>query len=170
MLFRAPGAKRMNQEQPQLRSGVPDEVKRKRTRPGESATPVELKKLADEYIEAARLLHDHNHRRGPLAWAPYRLSAIHAIELHLNALLLHAGHSPSSVRGLHHNLSARTEMATTAGLKLRKRTMAHLHAINANREYLVSRYSPEPVGTSEINRLLATLNEVASKVSRIIDA
>ena len=104
-------------------------------------------------------------RTGPPSPAPYRLLAIHAIELYLSALLRHAGQKPSSVRGMQHNLTTRTEIAVAGGLKLRDRTKAHLFAIDGNREYLVTRYEPEMTAVSQINRLTATLEEVALKVA-----
>ena len=56
------------------------------------------------------------------------------------------------------------------GLSLRKRTAAHLAAIEGSREYLVTRYGPEMSGTSsQINRLTASLEEVAAKVTEIIN-
>jgi hypothetical protein len=99
------------------------------------------------------------------------LVAIHAVELYLNALLLHRGYMPSQVRGLQHDLAQRAELAVAAGLKLRSRTTAHLAAIARNREYLVIRYGPELNGTSsQINRLLATLDELAKKVTTAVTA
>jgi hypothetical protein len=52
---------------------------------------------------------------------------------------------------------------------VRKRTALHLSAMEGNREYLVTRYGPEMTGTvSQINRLMATLDEVANKVIAIM--
>lgn len=57
-----------------------------------------------------------------------------------------------------------------SGLKLRRRTVAHLHDLSASREYLIIRYGPELNDTaSQLNRLSATLNEIAEKVSAIVD-
>lgn len=139
--------------------------------PGELATPQQLRALAEEYRKAAHLLLTLGQRGKPLTRAPFRLSAIHAIELHLNALLLHRGHQPARVRGLHHDLLTRTELAIAGGLKLRLRTEEHLRALHRDREYLVTRYGPEvrPT-TSNINRLTATLEEVATKVTLLLDA
>jgi hypothetical protein len=62
-------------------------------------------------------------------------------------------------------MAARTDLAISGGLHLRKRTATHLHAMAESREYLVTRYGPEMTTTvSQINRLTATLDEVASKV------
>jgi hypothetical protein len=91
--------------------------------------------------------------------------------LYFNALLLHLGKEPSSVRGLQHDLAARAELAIESGLVLRKRTTAHLKAMAVSREYLVTRYGPELTSTlSQVNRLAATLDEVAAKVRVFIQA
>lgn len=137
-----------------------------KTYPGDLATPDEIRRLAEEYRRAAHHLVELGRRADPLSRAPFRLSAIHAIELYLNALLLHQGHSPSRVRGMQHDLVARTELAIASGLTLRKRTAAHLLDMANKREYLVTRYGPEMTATvSQINRLTATLEEVAAKVT-----
>lgn len=134
--------------------------------PGETAAPERILLLADEYRRAAHLLRQSGRPSEPLSQAPFRLVTIHAIELYLNALLLHRGHPPSQVRGLQHDLAQRAELAVAGGLKLRSRTAAHLAAIARNREYLVIRYGPELNGTSSrINRLTATLDELAKKVA-----
>lgn len=89
----------------------------------------------------------------------------------MNALLLFRGQETSRIRGLQHDLAARTEMAIANGLQLRRRTAAHLLAMAGNREYLVTRYGPEMTATtSQINRLTATLDEVANKVSAMMIA
>jgi hypothetical protein len=83
----------------------------------------------------------------------------------LNALLLREGHAPSRIRGLHHDFSARADLAITCGLLFRKRTAKHLKMIASTREYLVIRYGPELTSTlAQLNRLAATLEEVAAKV------
>ena len=133
--------------------------------PGELATPTELMQLAIEYHKAAELLLTLGRRQQPLSRAPFRLTAIHAIELYLNAFLLHSQHSPAALRGLQHDFDTRTSMAMGNGLILRSRTVDHLRSMDINREYLVSRYGPELASTSsQINRLMATLGEVANKV------
>jgi hypothetical protein len=69
------------------------------------------------------------------------------------------------VRGHLHNLTDRAAIARDRGLVLRKRTANHLVRMTEDREYLVSRYGPELSGSlSEINRLMATLAEIARKV------
>ena len=70
---------------------------------------------------------------------------------------------------MHHSFAKRTERAVASGLALRKRTEAHLTAIEGSREYLVTRYGPEMSGTdSQINRLTASLEEVAAKATEIV--
>jgi len=139
--------------------------------PGATATAEQVFCLAEEYRKAAHLLLQLGRRGDPLSRAPSRLSALHAIELYLNALLLYSGHETSRIRGMQHDLGARSELAVSGGLKLRKRTAAHLSAMSADREYLVSRYGPEMTATvSQINRLTATLDEVSKKVTAIIKA
>ncbi|MER8536660.1 hypothetical protein NKH61_27665 [Mesorhizobium sp. M1005] len=137
--------------------------------PGELASPQQLHELAEEYRKAAHLLLQQGRPGKPLTRAPFRLSAIHAIELYLTALLLHYGHNPNQIRKMQHDLSARTEHALEAGLRLRTKTATHLQSLSQNREYLVTRYGPELAATaSQINRLTATLEEVAAKVTILI--
>ena len=129
------------------------------------ATPEEILRLAESYRLAALALAELGRRGDPMSRAPYRYAAVHAIELYLNALLLRAGHAPSRIRGLHHDFSARADLAITCGLLFRKRTAKHLKMIASTREYLVTRYGPELTSTlAQLNRLAATLDEVAVKV------
>ncbi|WP_292588986.1 hypothetical protein [Mesorhizobium sp.] len=137
--------------------------------PGELASPQQIHELAEEYRKAAHQLLPLGRPGKPLTRAPFRLSAIHAIELYLTALLLHCGHSPNQIRKMHHDLSARTEHTMAAGLRLRAKTARHLQSLSQNREYLITRYGPEMSATaSQINRLTATLEEVAVKVTLLI--
>lgn len=137
--------------------------------PGQSATAGQILELAEEYRKAAQVLIKQGRRGAALSWAPCRLSAIQAIELYLNAILLHSKLDAATIRGLQHNLAKRTDLAMASGLKLRKRTAAHLIAMGESREYLVTRYGPEMTATvSQINRLVASLEEVAMKVTAIV--
>lgn len=141
----------------------------KREYPGELASPQQVYQLAEEYRKAANLLLQLGRPGKPLTRAPFRLSAIHAIELYLTALLLHRGHNPNQIRKMQHDLSERTEYALEAGLRLRAKTANHLQSVSQNREYLITRYGPELAATaSQINRLTATLEEVAAKVTVLI--
>jgi type I restriction enzyme R subunit len=44
-------------------------------------------------------------------------------------------------------------------------TFEHLQSLSSSREYLVTRYDPDSPPTSELNRLAATLEEVARKTA-----
>ncbi|WP_436637644.1 hypothetical protein [Microbaculum sp. FT89] len=133
--------------------------------PGDTASLSEIIELAEEFRLAANTLVTSGRKGKPLSRAPGRLVAIHAIELFLNAYLLHIGQSAQSIRGMQHDLKIRVDAAAENGLVLRKRTKAHISSLAANREYLVSRYGPEmTTSLSQINRLMATLEEIATKV------
>jgi hypothetical protein len=134
--------------------------------PGELATAMQVHALAEQYRRASEVLLPLGRPGKPLTRAPFRLTAIHAVELYLSAFLLQRGLTPKRIRALQHNLGARAERAVSEGLQLRKRTLDHLSTLSANREYLVTRYGPELASTtSQLNRLTATLEEVAKKVS-----
>ena len=137
----------------------------------EPATAEQLLRLADEYHEAAKTLAGLGRRGDPLSRAPFRLAAIHAIELYLSALLRHEGCSPSEIRRMQHDLAQRMELATGRGLALRDKTAKHIADLTDNREYLVSRYGPQMTAkASQVNRITATLNEVAAKVTAKMQA
>ena len=139
-------------------------MERQKLYPGELASPELIAQLANEYRLAAAELAKTGRRGEPLSRAPFRMAAIHAIELYLNAFLAAAGHPAFEIRGMQHDLRARTELALAAKLHLRKRTVAHLKALSQRREYLLARYDPAASRASELNRLEATLAELAEKV------
>lgn len=118
--------------------------------PGEATSSATVLRLAPEYRRAAETLTQNGRKGDPLSRAPYRLLAIHAIELYLNALLLRAGHGSARIRGLQHDLAARAQLAVEARLPLRRRTLAHLQALSAAREYHATRYDPAAVAASQL--------------------
>ena len=133
--------------------------------PGEEATPQDVLLLAREYRLAAEFLLPTGRRKSPLSRMPFRLMAIHAVELYLDAFLRARGHTAAELRRRPHNFAARSELALKAGLNLRKRTVKHLGTLTTTREYLVARYGAEQVvPMSPLNRLSATLQDVANKV------
>jgi hypothetical protein len=132
--------------------------------PGATSRPEELMALAAQYQLAATEAIKICKRGHNISVAPFRLLCIHAIELYLNAFLLHCGEPASAVRGLQHNLAAYLALLDKYKLVLRTKTRCHLADISANREYLVSRYAPDVTTLSQINRLQATLTEVETKV------
>lgn len=138
--------------------------------PGSNATVAQVIALADEYRRSAQSLFENGRAGKPLSWAPARLCCIHAVELYLNAFRLHDGESPEKIRSYLHDFSALADTAIAGKLRLRKRTAAHLIRMAENREYLVARYGPEVATTqSQINRLQATLDEIAGKVKTHVD-
>lgn len=138
--------------------------------PGDDATALQVLALADEYRRAAEALLPTGRPGKPLSRAPFRVVAIHAIELYLNALMLLRGLSAAKVRGMQHNMARRALFART-NLTLRKDTLTHLFAISESREYLVARYGAEvPSSLSQPNRLAATLTEVGNKVAKTVKA
>lgn len=137
--------------------------------PGDQASPYDMNRLADFYRDAAHRSSGSIQMGDPLSAGPMRLLAIHSIELNLSAFLLLQGSTWAAIRKMGHDLAARLECATGRGLVLRERTAAHIRAIARDREYLVARYGPDCLSTaSQLNKLLATLEEVARKVSRAV--
>lgn len=133
--------------------------------PGETTTPHQIVELADQYRAAAEKLLDSTKGDDPFSRAPFRFLAIHAIELYLNAFLVAAGCSASEIRGLQHDFDARTKLLGAKKLVLRKRTMDHLKMLSQRREYLHTRYDPAGLQRSKLNRVKATLDEIAKKVT-----
>ncbi|WP_349940098.1 hypothetical protein [Fulvimarina sp. MAC8] len=123
--------------------------------------------MAEEYRSSAKALVKLGRFGGSITGAPFRLAAIHAIELYLNVWLLLDGIEPSVIRGLHHDFAKRTELVLKSDLRLRLKTVQHLIALSERREYIVARYAPEQLMTlTQPNRLQATLEEVARKVKQ----
>ena len=80
------------------------------------------------------------------------------------------GHPPERIRDSRHDLAARAALANAGGLGLRRRTAIHLAAMTQGREYLVLRYDPGMAELAPLNRLWATLDEIARKVTRAVRA
>ena len=138
--------------------------------PGSAASAWQILMLAHEYRGSCLHLMARGHGVEPHQLSPARVLAIHAIELYLNALLLDAGETAQAVRGFQHDLGARATRATECGLVLRQKTADHLHRLTSGREYLTARYGPELCGTlSQLNRLTATLEEIAQKVTLLVN-
>lgn len=136
------------------------------TNPGDAASVRDILALAAQYREAAVKLGEASPKPTHL---PVRLLALHSIELFLNALLLAKGLDHNAVRCLQHDLGEQSRIAIGAGLVLRKRTAAHLATLSSNREYQVIRYAPALASSlSQVNRVMATLNEVSQKVRKIL--
>ncbi|MGF6178375.1 hypothetical protein [Ensifer sp. 4252] len=133
---------------------------------GETASVREILNLAAQYKDAAVKLGESSSKSNHI---PRRLLALHAIELYLNALLRAQGADHETIRDIRHDLGESTRIAVAAGLVLRKRTLAHLAALSASNEYHVIRYAPElTIKLSQVNRVMATLDELAQKVPRML--
>ena len=137
--------------------------------PGDEASPQQVLELAEEYRRAALTLLPIGRRRKPLSRAPFRLAAIHAIELFLTAFLLHSGEQWNALKKMRHDLGKRSKIAKDRGLILRKGTADHLQELTATGEYLISRYDPSQTVTSPLSRLKATLDDVSKKVTVAFD-
>src|SRR3546814_16071573 len=103
--------------------------------PGEIATAAQIKLLADEYRGGAHDLLSRGRKGQPSSWAPACMSPIHAIELYLNALLLHKGHAPAEIRGYQHDLAKRAGLAAAKALRLRPPTLHHLAPLSPGRAF-----------------------------------
>lgn len=139
--------------------------------PGSETNPADVFRLAEEYRNAALALSKLGRSGAPMSAAPFRLAAIHAIELYLNVWLLLDGVEPAAIRGLNHDLAKRAELVLKSHLKLRVKTARHLAVLSEQRDYLVSRYAPDLLGTlTQRNRLEATMAEIAGKVTKRVVA
>lgn len=134
--------------------------------PGDEATAVDIGALAKAYHDSAIVLMSAARKGRPLTRAPAHWCALQAIELYLSMYLRRAGVENGDLRAHNHNLDSMCSDAEGQGLVLRERTRDHLRRTAEMREYLVSRYAPEQVGSlSEVTRLLATLEEIARKTA-----
>lgn len=134
--------------------------------PGAEISPLQAYALAEEYWLAAHALKERGRPGHPVSRCPFRLCAIHAIELYLDALLLKQGCSAKEIRSMLHRLEPRVERALAGGLALRKKTSRHIRELDEKREYMAVRYAPELALTfSQVNRLTATLDQIRGIVS-----
>lgn len=137
--------------------------------PGDAMAARQTLDLANEFRNAAKTLLKLK-RRDPLSMAPYRLAALHALELYLSAYLRVHGHDNPAIRKTGHRFYDKARHASEHGLVLRMKTLEHLRTLTDKREYLVTRYDVAQLATAtQINRLDATLEEVFRKVSLAID-
>ncbi len=133
---------------------------------GKAADVRGILNLAARYRDAANTLGEGLPKPNHL---PRRLLALHAIELYLHAFLLAKGMGHTTIHGFRHDLGEQARIAAETGLVLRKRTMAHLATLSSSREYLVVSYGPETTATlSQMNRVMATLDELSLKVRKML--
>jgi hypothetical protein len=143
--------------------------------PGDTATPKQLRKLADKYFCAAKAAHaaagNESKKARKLSLAPARFLQIHAIELLMNAWLLRAGVTSEAVRGMQHSFQKRIEEGKKRGLCLPEATIEHLARIDSAREYVVVRYDPSHNGwLSEPTRLEKSLQDIREAVDKAFAA
>jgi hypothetical protein len=140
------------------------------THPGDCACVQALLELAADYRRAAHALEKLRRADKSVPFDPIRLVAIHATELHLHAFLRAQGIEGKEIRKLNHDLARMTALAAQKGIVLRGRTAAHLQSMTGAREYRNVRYAPQlQPKSSQINRILATLEEVATKVAKRLE-
>ncbi len=136
--------------------------------PGHTADPREILALAEEFAMAAERLLKLRRKGKPLSQAPFRLAAIHAIELYLNAVLLADGTSPDQLPSFQHDLSKR--LASAKALKLDRRTTTHVETLTNTKEYREARYAPrQSAKLSPLTRLHRTLEVIRREARAIID-
>lgn len=136
--------------------------------PGSTASSDDVLRFAETYHHSALRLLEEARGGDAIARAPGRFCALHAIELYLDAYLRSVGESPCRLRAHGHDLRMRAALAMDRGLALRAKTRHHLIQLTIDREYLVLRYGPDRASAvSELNRLTATLAEIARKVRNI---
>ncbi|MDF8356521.1 hypothetical protein [Ensifer adhaerens] len=134
--------------------------------PGQEPSVCDTLALAAQYRDAAVKLGAISPK---LAHLPVHLLALHSVELYLDALLLAKGLDHKTIRGFQHDLGEQSRVAIDAGLVLRKRTAAHLATLSSTREYDAVRYGPrQAFKLSQVNRVMATLDEVSQKVRRVL--
>lgn len=134
--------------------------------PGQEPSVRDILTLAAQYREAAVKLGGTSTKPAHL---PVRLLALHSVELYLDALLLAQGVDHKTIRGFQHDLGERSRVAIDTGLVLRKRTAAHLAALSSTTEYDAVRYGPRQASKfSQVNRVMATLDEVSQKVRKVL--
>ncbi len=171
-----PGLKLMEAPWPELRAMLKDLIlltEKGRPKPGngpaypgKAADVRGILTLAARYQDAANTLGEGVSKLNHL---PQRLLALHSIKLYLDALLLANGLDRQTIGSFEHDFNERTRIAMDLGLVLRKRTAAHLATLSSSGEYLAVSYRPETTATlPQINRVMATLDELSQKVRKML--
>jgi hypothetical protein len=139
--------------------------------PGDGMDAMSTLALAEEFAQASMSLRKFC-RKGCLnSHAPFRFAALHAIELYLAAYLRFHGLDNSELRSTGHRLCDKLKCATNYGLSLGKKTQEHIAELTNKQEYLVVRYDSTLLPRlTQINRLEATRDELAAKVTQIVEA
>jgi hypothetical protein len=139
--------------------------------PGDSMDSLKTLALAAEYEQASIALRKLARRGEFQSFAPFRLAALHALELYFVSFLRMHGVANTEIRSTGHQFCAKMELAARYGFSVRKRTCDHLAQLTGNREYLVTRYDTTMLPLlTQVNRLEATLKEVGANVTLIVHA
>jgi HEPN domain-containing protein len=135
--------------------------------PGDHIDGVALLGMAKSYHEAADRL------RAALTpckngdYAPWRLLALHAIELYLSAAMLRHDHDMAVVRSSSHDLEKKLNLLLKDGMRFSEKTCHVLRLVSQDRHYVRARYAPDMVKEMmPITRLNAALSDVAALMSR----
>lgn len=127
----------------------------------------EILTLATRYKDAAIQLGCASPKQAGL---PLRLLALRSIGFYLDGLLLAKGFDHATIRGLEQDLAERSRIAVDIGLVLRKRTAAHLFILSSSGECRIITHGLALGPLSQINRVMATLDEVSRKVPTVLRA
>ena len=139
--------------------------------PGDGMDALSTLALAGEFAQASKALRKLGRMRQAQSHAPFRFAALHAIELYLAAYLRLHGLDNAELRSTGHRFCTKAELAREHGLQLRKKTHAHLVELSGNREYQAVRYDTAMLPRlTQINRLEATRDELAAKVTMMVEA
>jgi hypothetical protein len=142
-----------------------------KSHPGDGMDARSTLALAAEFAQASKALRSLGRNKNLESFAPFRLAALHSIELYLAAYLRLHGLDNSELRSTGHRLCEKLERASQHGLLLRKKTQKHLSSLTESREYLIVRYDTTMLPLlTKINRLEATRDELAAKVTLIVEA
>jgi len=134
----------------------------------DSAAP-DLIALANEYAKCANALNGLRKQNRRLQSAPHRFAALHAIDLYLNACLIHLGKGLKHTKSLQHNFYVKFELLELEGFVLKQRFKTYLKLLTDSGEYTQTRYSFHTVSDElSIPQLQALLREIAKKAKDFV--
>jgi len=130
-----------------------------------NATPYGIFILADDYLNAARLVRA---APGRLAAGPVRLLAYHSAELFLKTYMRSAGETIAALRSQGHDLAAMVSSAERLGLELPPSVPSHARKVAGKNDYVRVRYVTEDRTDLPLERVLQFVETIrASVVSRL---
>ncbi|MFD1942989.1 HEPN domain-containing protein [Paradevosia shaoguanensis] len=130
------------------------------------ATPFGIFLLADDFLQAARLVTSAS---GSPAQGPGRLLSYHAVELFLKAYLRSRGESIASLRGHGHDLESMLRQAEALGLVSSPKVRKFARKIGWHNDYVRARYLvTRAEGADAARRILGCAEEVREQVRRAL--